>query len=72
MGCFVVFPVFSWIGLYMMFLTGNADSEREDSVWSLVYSKTTVLMLLGPIKIEDVKAVPVGSDVPLTAVDAAL
>lgn len=56
----------------MMFLTGNADSEREDSVWSLVYSKTTVLMLLGPIKIEDVKAVPVGSDVPLTAVDAAL
>lgn len=29
-------------------------------------------MLLGPIKIENIKAVPVGSDEPLKAVDAAL
>lgn len=64
--CFVVeFPIFPRVRLYVMFLTWNADSEREDS-------KTTILMLLGPIKAAKVKTVPVGSDATLKSVDAAL
>lgn len=57
---------------YMMSVIWNADSEREDSAWSLVYPKTTVRILLGPIKTEEVKAVPVGSDVSLKSIDAVL
>lgn len=70
--CFVVLSVFPWVGPYMLFPTWDADSEREDSAWGLTYPKTTVLMLLGPIKTEEVKPLPVGNDVCLKSFDVAL